>query len=102
MDISCYEEKSTVISKRLREEGVSFHCPCMDRNQKVLSTVGACTANTETDCEQSQMLQIPVEIHLIQFLCPLRGDAKVRKTRFIYSILFIFPQLVKGRTLVFN
>lgn len=85
-------ENSTVIPNKLRVEGVSFHRPPMDRNQKVLSTVGACTANTETDCEQCQMLQIPV----IRFLCPSKGDVKVRKTSFIYSILFIFHHLVKG------
>lgn len=91
-------EKSTVIPNKLRVEGVSFHRPPMDRNQKVLSTVGACTANIETDCEQCQMLQIPV----IRFLCPSKGDVKVRKTSFIYSILFIFHHLVKGWILVFS
>lgn len=94
---SYYEEKSTVIPERLREEGLSFHFPCMDRSHKVLSTVGVCTASTETDCEKCQVLQIPLEVHLIRFLCPSRGDAKVRKTRFIYSVPFIFPQLVKGK-----
>lgn len=91
-------EKSTVISKRLRGEGASFHCTHMDRIEKVLSSVGACTANTETDSEQWQMQQIQV----IWFLCPSRGDAKVRKTRFISSILCIFYQLVRGGILVFN
>lgn len=62
---SYYKEKSIVISERLREEGVSFHCPRMDRSRKVLSTVGICTVNTETDYEKCQVLQIPVEIHLI-------------------------------------
>lgn len=98
---SYYKEKTTVISQRLREEGVSFHCPRMDRSRKVLSTVGVCTANTETDCEKCQVLQIPVELHLLRFLCPSRGDAKVRKTRLIYSILFIFPQLVKGKRKIY-
>lgn len=68
MDISCYKEKSAVISE-VERGGSVFSLPRMDRNQKILNTVGACTANTETDCEQSQMLQIPVEVHLIQFLC---------------------------------
>lgn len=62
---SYYKEKSTVISETLRKEGVSFHCPCIERSHKVLSTVGIYTANTETDTEKCQVLQIPVEIHLI-------------------------------------
>lgn len=67
-----------------------FSLPSMDRNHKVLSTVGKCIVNTETDCEKCPVLQIPVKVYLVRFLCPSREDAKVRKPRIIYFYVLTY------------